>query len=143
MNTPADLSRRNFLKLTATAAAGLAVSGFIQPAFASNVKVKKLALDAIPEDAVEIAKSSELVQSAWNYLLGEINSLHDAELKDKVLGLYSKTAPSFMERYQSLSSVKAVYQKLFDAGLVDPKLTSVDKLFPPLKDPDTNPQPFF
>ncbi len=143
MNTPADLSRRNFLKLTATAAAGLAVSGFIQPAFASNVKVKKLALDAIPEDAVEIAKSSELVQSAWNYLLGEINSLHDAELKEKVLGLYSKTAPSFMERYQSLSSVKAVYQKLFDAGLVDPKLTSVDKLFPPLKDPDTNPQPFF
>ncbi len=143
MNIPADLSRRNFLKLTATAAAGLAVSGFIQPAFASNIKVKKLALDAIPEDAVEIAKSSELVQSAWNYLLGEINSLHDTELKEKVLGLYSKTAPSFMERYQSLSSVKAVYQKLFDAGLVDPKLTSVDKLFPPLKDPDTNPQPFF
>ena len=55
MNTPADLSRRNFLKLTATAAAGLAVSSFFQPAFAAHVKVKKLALDAVPADAVEIA----------------------------------------------------------------------------------------
>ncbi len=143
MNNKVDSSRRNFLKLSATAAAGVALAGFIRPAFASDVKVKTLALDAIPEDAVACAKSSELVQSAWNYLLNEINALHDVALREKVLGFYSNTVPTFMERYQSNAAIKAVYDELLHAGLIDPTKTPVDKLFPPLKDLGTNPQPFF
>ncbi len=143
MNNKVDSSRRNFLKLSATAAAGVALAGIVRPAFANDVKVKSLALDAIPEDAVACAKSSELVQNAWNYLLNEINALHDVALREKVLGFYSNTVPTFMERYQSNAAVKAVYGELLNAGLVDPSKTPVDKLFPPLKDLGTNPQPFF
>ncbi len=143
MNNKVDSSRRNFLKLSATAAAGVALAGIVRPAFANDVKVKSLALDAIPEDAVACAKSSELVQNAWNYLLNEINALHDVALREKVLGFYSNTVPTFMERYQSNAAVKTVYGELLNAGLVDPSKTPVDKLFPPLKDLGTNPQPFF
>ncbi len=143
MNNKVDSSRRNFLKLSATAAAGVALAGIVRPAFANDVKVKSLALDAIPEDAVACAKSSELVQNAWNYLLNEINGLHDVALREKVLGFYSNTVPTFMERYQSNAAVKTVYGELLNAGLVDPSKTPVDKLFPPLKDLGTNPQPFF
>lgn len=143
MNTPADLSRRNFLKFSAATAVGLTLAGMVQPSFASEVKVKKIALDAVPEDAIECAKSSDLVQKAWGYLLNEINSLHDAKLRDQVMSFYSNTVPTFMQRYQSSAAIKNVYAKLQAAGLVDPALTSVDKLFPPLKDLMTNPQPFF
>lgn len=143
MNTPADLSRRNFLKFSAATAVGLTLAGMVQPSFASEVKVKKIALDAVPEDAIECAKSSDLVQKAWDYLLNEINSLHDAKLRDQVMSFYSNTVPTFMQRYQSSAAIKNVYAKLQAAGLVDPALTSVDKLFPPLKDLMTNPQPFF
>ena len=143
MNTPTDLSRRNFLKFSATTAVGLTIAGMVQPSFASEVKLKKVALDAVPEDAVECAKSSELVQKAWDYLLNEINSLHDASLRDQVMSFYANTVPTFMQRYQSASAIKNVYAKLHSAGLVDPTLTSVDQLFPPLKDLMTNPQPFF
>lgn len=143
MNTPADLSRRNFLKFSAATAVGLTLAGMVQPSFASEVKIKKLTLDAVPEDAIECAKSSDLVQKAWDYLLNEINSLHDATLREQVMGFYSNTVPTFMQRYQSSAAIKNVYDKLQVAGLVDPALTSVDKLFPPLKDLMTNPQPFF
>lgn len=143
MNNKVDSSRRNFLKLSATAAAGVALAGIVRPAFAKDAMVKSVTLDAIPEDAVECAKSSELVQSAWNYLLNEINSLHDVALREKVLGFYSNTAPTFMERYQNVAAVNAVYSELQNAGLVDSSKTPVDKLFPPLKDLGTNPQPFF
>ena len=143
MNNKVDSSRRNFLKLSATAVAGVALAGIVRPAFANDVKVKVLALDAIPEDAVECAKSSDLVQCAWNYLLNEINSLHDVVLREKVLGFYSNTVPTFMERYQSNTAVKAVYNELLNAALIDPAKIAVDDLFPPLKDLGTNPQPFF
>ncbi len=143
MNTPADMSRRNFLKLSTAAAVGLTVAGMVRPAFAADVKVRKVTLDAIPEDAVACAKSSELVQRAWDYLLNEINALHDASLRDKVMSFYANTVPTFMQKYQSSADVKTVYAKLQNADLVDPAKTPVDKLFPPLKDLSTNPQPFF
>ncbi len=143
MNNKVDSSRRNFLKLSATAVAGAALTGFVRPAFANDVRVKALALDDIPEDAVACARSSELVQSAWNYLLNEISSLHDPALREKVLGFYSNTAPAFMERYQSNTAVRAVYNELLNADLIDPAKTSVDNLFPPLKALGTTPQPFF
>ncbi len=143
MNTPADMSRRNFLKLSTAAAVGLTVAGMVRPAFAADVKVRKVTLDAIPEDAVACAKSSELVQRAWDYLLNEINALHDASLRDKVMSFYANTVPTFMQKYQFSADVKTVYVKLQNADLVDPAKTPVDKLFPPLKDLSTNPQPFF
>lgn len=138
-----DMSRRNFLKASAGIMATVAAAGFIRPAFAANTSIKKIALNAIPEDAVECAKSSELVQKAWDYLIGEINNLHDPELKAKVMGLYQNTVPTFMEQYLSKGAVSELYNRLNNAGLVDPAITSVDNLFPKLESIDLNPQPFY
>lgn len=142
VNEP-DMSRRNFLKASAGVVAAVAAAGFVRPAFAEGVQVKQLSLNAIPADAVECAKSSELVRAAWDYLIGEINSLHDESLKAQVLKFYQNTVPTFMEQYQTENAVAAIYQKLLKAGLVDPSVTSIDKLFPRLESLDLNPQPFF
>ena len=138
-----DLSRRNFLKASASVAAGLVAFNMVKPAFAANVKVKKVNLLKLPTNPIEVAQNSELVQSAWDYLLKQINSLHDTTLRAQVLDLYKNTVPTFMSLYPTKDKVQAVYDKLLQNGLVDPKLTPIDKIFPPLKDLNTLPQPFF
>lgn len=138
-----DLSRRNFLKTSASVAAGLAILGMSTPSFAKEVALKKTTLSQIPTDPVAVAQSSELVQNAWNYLLDQINTIHNSELKAQVLGLYQNTVPTFMKLYQDPSQVQALYDNLLKVALVDPKLTPIDKFFPPLKDLNTAPQPFF
>ena len=142
-NSSPDLSRRDFFKVSAAAIAAVGVANFLKPSYAAEVNVKTVALSNLPKDPVEVAKSSELVQKAWDYLLGEINSLHDLALREKVLSFYQNTVPTFMEQHQDKASVSKVYQKLLQENLVDPALTDEAHLFPPLKDLNTNPQPFF
>ncbi len=142
-NSSPDLSRRDFFKVSAAAIAAVGVANFLKPTYAAELNVKTVALSNLPKDPVEVAKSSELVQKAWDYLLGEINSLHDLALREKVLSFYQNTVPTFMEQHQGKASVSKVYQKLLQENLVDPALTDEAHLFPPLKDLNTNPQPFF
>ena len=142
-NSSPDLSRRDFFKVSAAAIAAVGVANFLKPSYAAEVNVKTVALSNLPKDPVEVAKSSELVQKAWDYLLGAINSLHDLALREKVLSFYQNTVPTFMEQHQDKASVSKVYQKLLQENFVDPALTDEAHLFPPLKDLNTNPQPFF
>lgn len=142
-NSSPDLSRRDFFKVSAAAIAAVGVANFLKPSYAAEVNVKTVALDELPKDPVEVAKSSELVQKAWDYLLEQINSLHDLSLREKVLSFYQNTVPTFMELHQGKAAVSKVYQKLLQENLVDPALTDEAHLFPPLKDLNTNPQPFF
>ena len=73
-NSSPDLSRRDFFKVSAAAIAAVGVANFLKPSYAAEVNVKTVALSNLPKDPVEVAKSSELVQKAWDYLLGE--SIH-------------------------------------------------------------------
>ena len=118
-NSSPDLSRRDFFKVSAAAIAAVGVANFLKPSYAAEVNVKTVALSNLPKDPVEVAKSSELVQKAWDYLLGEINSLHDLALREKVLSFYQNTVPTFMEQHQGKASVSKVYQKLLQENLVD------------------------
>lgn len=142
-NSSPDLSRRNFFKVSAAAVAAVGVANLLKPSYAAQLNIKTVALSDLPEDPEEVAKSSDLVQKAWNYLLSEINSLHDISLREKVLGFYQNTVPTFMELYQGRTAVSAVYRKLLQEKLVDPSLTDEAHLFPPLKDLSSSPQPFF
>lgn len=84
-NSSPDLSRRDFFKVSAAAIATVGVANFLKPSYATEVNVKTVALSNLPKAPVEVAKSSELVQKAWDYLLGEINSLHDLALEKRFL----------------------------------------------------------
>ncbi|MGN1280604.1 MAG: twin-arginine translocation signal domain-containing protein [Succinivibrio sp.] len=136
-------SRRNFLKGTAAVISGITVAGMIKPAFASNIAINKVDLDDIPSDPVYVAKSSELVNRAWSYLLAQIKEISDASLRGKVMDLYQNTIPTFMKRYQSKAEIASVYKRLLKENLVDASKTKENELFPPLKDINTMPQPFF
>ncbi len=136
-------SRRSFLKFTGAAAASLAVMNFAAPAFAANAKIKQLKLSEIPHDNIAIAKNSELVQNAYQYLLKQIDSLKSADLKAKVKSFYDNTVPTFMENFQSKAAVSKVYAELKAEGLIDPAKTPEDQLFPKLSSLTSGPQPFF
>ena len=142
-NSSPDLSRRDFFKVSAAAIATVGVANFLKPSYATEVNVKTVALSNLPKAPVEVAKSSELVQKAWDYLLGEINSLHDLALREKVFSFYQNTVPTFMEQHQGSANISKVYKMLLQEHLVDPALTDEAHLFPPLKDLNINPQPFF
>ena len=142
-NSSPDLSRRDFFKVSAAAIATVGVANFLKPSYATEVNVKTVALSNLPKAPVEVAKSSELVQKAWDYLLSEINSLHDLALREKVFSFYQNTVPTFMEQHQGSANISKVYKMLLQEHLVDPALTDEAHLFPPLKDLNINPQPFF
>lgn len=89
-NSSPDLSRGDFFKVSAAAIATVGVANFLKPSYATEVNVKTVALSNLPKAPVEVAKSSELVQKAWDYLLGEINSLHDLALREKVFSILSE-----------------------------------------------------
>jgi len=137
-----SFSRRNFLKISA-GIASLAVLNSSSYAYSKDVKQKKLSISQIPDDCVEIAKQSVLVQDSWKYLLNEINNLHSEKLRTQVLGLYKNTCPTFMSDYSNEVSVNSVYKKLKSAGYIDSSKVSVDNLFPPLRDTVSLPQPFY
>jgi hypothetical protein len=106
-NSSPDLSRRDFFKVSAAAIATVGAANFLKPSYATEVNVKTVALSNLPKDPVEVAKSSELVQKAWDYLLGEINSLHDLALREKVFSFYQNTVPTFMEQLRG----RLMYQR--------------------------------
>ena len=138
-----NLSRRSFLKASATVVASVAALNVVTPAFAKELTTKKVSLNQLPTDPIVLASDSKLIQNAWNYLLKQINAIHDLKLRAQVLDLYKNTVPTFMANYQNDGAIKQVYAKLLADGLIDENKTPVDKLFPPLRDLNTIPQPFF
>lgn len=112
-NNTTDLSRRNFLKLTACATAVTGISSLFSPAYAlNNEKIAKIKLDSIPTDPVEIARSSALVGYAFRYLMSVIDTIHNQDLKNKVLSIYNNTAPTFAFKFADEGLKKAVYSQL-------------------------------
>lgn len=142
MKNTSALSRRNFLKLSASALAGLAFLNLPQPAFASRAGIKKVSLADCPVDPVEVAKGSDCVQNAWSFLLETTAALKDAALRDKVQQVLTFPAPTFMQQYVTDSSIQQIYQQLLQNGLVDASKITAETLFPPGKS-DQVPQPFY
>lgn len=136
-------SRRNFLKISALTA-GAVLAGSALPSFAKTAKIRKLALKDIPSDNIAMAKSSELVQNAYAYLLSKIDTLKDSSLKAKVRGLYEDTTPTFMKKWEGADGAAEAYKQLQAQNLIDPSKTPVEKLFPVLKQHEgKGPQPFW
>lgn len=136
-------SRRGFLKISALAA-GAMLAGAAMPSFAKGAKLKKVKLADIPADNIEMAKNSELVQNAYKYLLSKIDSLHNAELRKRVRGIYENTTPTFLEKWNGGKDAAAAYKALQAQNLVDPAKTPVNALFPSTDwKGSKGPQPFW
>ena len=139
-----DLSRRNFLKLTACAATVTSIGSLFSPAYAMNDQnIAKAKLNSIPTDPVAVAKASPLVGYAWRYLNQVIQTLHDQDLKNKVQSIYNNTAPAFAFKFTDETLKKDVYAKLQKLNLIDQSKTPLDKFLPPFDPTGIAPQPFF
>jgi hypothetical protein len=128
----------------------LAFIVFTLPAFAAD----QTAAGAGNGLALSIASSSEIVQSARQYLISQAYSLQDATLKGITIDAITNPDTCVAHRANITEDRKtAILKQLSDAGLVNP---ADDKtfpnglragVFPPLRDEGTScpklPQPFY
>ncbi|MGN0914847.1 MAG: twin-arginine translocation signal domain-containing protein [Succinivibrio sp.] len=143
-NNSTDMSRRNFLKVSACAAAVAGLGSLLNPVFASEkAKITKVKLQNIPTDPVEVARSSELVGNSWKYLMQVIGTLKDPQLKQAVSSIYNDTTPTFALKYADTNLRRKVYNELLSKQLIDSKLTPFENFLPPFDAAGIQPQPFY
>lgn len=138
------LSRRDFFKAAAGAAAGAALLSFHQDVFARPVLglPDTISLENCPVDAWETANRSELVKHAYQQVLQSAGKIKDHSLRTTVVDIIKNPAPTIMEQYRSASAVEQVYNQLLAKNLVEEGKISKETLFPRVKDIQTSPQPF-
>ncbi|WP_196592640.1 TAT (twin-arginine translocation) pathway signal sequence [Pectinatus sottacetonis] len=136
------LSRRNFLRISVGAAAGLAVLNMPHVSFASENKVTVMKFADCPALPQDIVKKSQMVNAGWKKLLEAANSISDKTIGKKIKNILYNPAPTFMQQYSSSADMEQVYNKLLDKGLVNSTKISAKMLFPPLKSSQQAPQPF-
>ncbi len=138
-----QLSRRNFLRISAGTLAGLAVLNMPGFSFANAPAIKKVSLQQGLTDPVETARGSALVQNAWEKIQQVAGNLQDEEVRQKIKKILADPAPTFMEQYTTQAHIEKLYHTLFKEGFVDSSKVTPENLFPPLESSNHSPQPFF
>ncbi len=139
-NLNEKISRRKFLQLTAGAAIGAAMLNVPGMTFAAGAKVKAANYNKLP-DAVPLAKDAELVQLSYKKIQDAVSSIKDSTLRSMTAEIINNPNPAFMENYQLPGSIRALYNKLAAAGLLDTSKISAEQLLPPYS--GKLPQPFY
>lgn len=137
-----ELSRRNFLKWSAGAVAGIALLELDHPVYrAEAAPANCISFAQMPTDCEQMASESKLIQQNWEKLQGYVGSIHNQSLQQQVRAVLSNPAPTFMEQYGS-GDAAGVYNELESCNLVDPQKVTAGQLFPPIADARKTPQPF-
>lgn len=141
------MTRRNFLKIAAGAAAGAAlfripvISEAASPeAVVKQRRIRTVSFRDLPFPAAEAAKNSQLVRDAYDGVLAMVNTIEDTSLRSHVLAAIHDPTPTFMQEYTSGSAVRRLYGQLADQGLIDTSQIGEGQLLPPFS--GKNPQPF-
>ncbi len=144
ISTNPILSRRNFLKLAAGAAAGAALFPFasgrtVQAAEGYTPVLRPENIHSLPAP-VQAAHSSDMVRLAHRQLLGAVDSIKNRELRQNTRKLIEDPVPTVAGEYTSKSAVTRLYAALAGQGLIDTAKISEAQLLPPFS--GTAPQPF-
>jgi hypothetical protein len=134
-----DLSRRDFLKLGMATSAVMAVSTMLPRFSLANVKTVSLpqCLDMSPE---EMAEHSELVMDSWKYILDNVATIKNPEIRSAVQGILRNPAPTLMSDLMDKKNRKEVYNQLLSAGFI--KNIPFEKFLPATDNPYRSPHPF-
>ena len=128
-----DCNRRDFLRLSAGAAAALAVTSLPASLLAktSTFSTAKVSLaDCLAMDEVTMAKKSPYVQNAYDFLIKTADEIQDAPLKRVTLDILRNPAPTLMELYPGNAEKEAAKQKLVTAGYLNETAQYTDFLPP-------------
>lgn len=136
-----ELSRKSFLKITAGAIAGAAFLNVPHLTFAAAQNIKSARFSNLP-DAVDAAKSSELVQNSYGKIKEFVNKIQNGRLHSMTMAVIDKPMPTFLSLYSTPGSKTAVYNTLVSKQLIDPQKTSLKNFLPPFNAQQL-PQPFY
>jgi len=137
------LTRRKFLQVSAGTATALMVTTLPNFSWAQALKTEKVNLDhCLNLTPLEMAKKSNLVQSAYSYITGICGEIKNPVLRDRVLQVIHNPAPTFMEGYTTHDARKMLWQKLVAAGHLSETIGVTDFL-PPSDNIQKTSQPFY
>lgn len=139
------ITRRNFLKLATGTAIGTAMFQMPFLSYAKEDRVKSRTIQSVlftslPREAQIAAKSSPMVNSAYEGILAAVNTIQDSGLRERTLQIIKNPVPTFMQEYTTSGAISQLYKKLSDQGLINTSKISEKQLLPPFT--GTSPQPF-
>lgn len=132
-----EISRRDFLSSSALLAigSGLCASTFNIEALAAAPKTQRTVADILHMSDVQIAKESVVVQAAHRVIVEAGKQIRDNTLRSTVLAILENPAPTIAKNNE-----KDILSRLQKENLID---TARKKVFPPVKNPEQSPQPFW
>ncbi len=132
-----EISRRDFLSSSALLAigGGLCASTFNIEALAAAPKTQRTVADILHMSDVQIAKESVVVQSAHRVIVEAAKQIRDNSLRSTVLAILENPAPTIAKNNE-----KDILSRLQKENLID---TARKEVFPPVKNPEQSPQPFW
>lgn len=115
-------SKREFIKLSAVAAASMALAGYnSKSAAAASAITGRTAAVSLEEcqslNPKDMAERSPMVRDSWNYLEGQIAEIKDRKIRDLTAGIYADSTPR-LGRYDAKQR-KAVWDELKAAGYTE------------------------
>jgi hypothetical protein len=136
-------TRRKFLQVSAGTATAMMVTTLPNFSWAETLKTEKVGLDqCLKLTPLEMAKKSNLVQSAYRYITGICGEIKNQVLRDQVLQVIHNPAPTFMERYTTSDARRLLWERLVAAKYVSETITAAEFL-PPSEDIQMASQPFY
>lgn len=132
-----ELSRRCFFSRAAllTVGTGLCASTFNLEAIAAAPKTRRSLSEVLGMSDIEMARQSAVVQSAYRVVVDAAEQLRDGALREKTLAALKNPAP-----WIARGDEKEILAALKREKLIDPAFS---KVFPPIKNPEESPQPFW
>lgn len=132
-----EISRRDFLSSSALLAigSGLCASTFNIEALAAAPKTQRTVADILHMSDVQIAKESVVVQAAHRVIVEAAKQIRDNSLRSTVLAILENPAPTIAKNNE-----KDILSRLQKENLID---TARKEVFPPVKNPEQSPQPFW
>ncbi|MDR0578050.1 MAG: HD domain-containing protein [Candidatus Accumulibacter sp.] len=131
--------RREFLKTTTLLAAAVAAGGSLPVLAKPDGGAAAISLEQCLSLTPEAMADSPLVQNAWRYLRGEIDSLKNDALRALTRSIYDNPAPSVAQRLDAVSR-QQVWQELTAKGYTQ---QSARDFLPPAPEKGKSNMPFY
>lgn len=128
-----DCNRRDFLRLSAGAAAALAVTSLPASllAKAPKIPVAKVSLsECLAMDPITMAEKSSYVKTAYEFLIKTAGEIQDLPLRRTTLEILHNPAPTLMSLYPTGTEKEVTKQRLVSAGYLSSTAKYTDFLPP-------------
>ncbi|MFO7597027.1 MAG: twin-arginine translocation signal domain-containing protein [Desulfocurvibacter africanus] len=135
---PNQLGRRDFIKWTALAGAGILASSTL-PSISHATYARTSLSDCLDMPPQDMAEASDIVRSSWKYIREAAASIGNPALRARVENILDNPAPTLLRRIGKAEK-KNLHAEFTAKGML--KNVAENDFLPPAASPDKAPQPF-